>query len=87
MAPRTCHHTCKGEILKTRQLYRIGDDVDEDGSLTVVENTIDGYHKHGTLQMPKPTLASKAVERFALSGDAVSDARPCAAVSKVSLNA
>ena len=40
--------TWLGEILKTRQLYRMGDP-DEHGRCSITENTSDGYNMSGTL--------------------------------------
>merc|ERR1712070_861018 len=78
----SAERTWLGEVLKTRQLYRLGDDYDQSGSLTVVENTVDGYNKRDTQKMPKPIDATRAAAGFGISADAISDAQPFALNSK-----
>ena len=58
-------------------------DFDQSGSLTVVENTVDGYNKRDTQKMPKPIDATRAAAGFGISADAISDAQPFALNSKV----
>lgn len=73
--------TWLGDILKTRQLYRMGE-ADENGCRPV-ENSTDGYHRSGTMSMPKPFPAVQIATRKQLPGEFHAPSAPLPRVDMV----